>query len=406
MLVVGGGGGGGAGYGGNEGNGGGGAGGVGSGTLSLTATNYTINIGAGGNGGNNGIRSMNGVNTTVGGGSIFEIAYGGGGGAGSPTVSNSNYGPQSGGSGGGARGYYGDNNGASATRGLGLLTYNGYNGGKGTHFQAGGGGGGGSAAGGAGGGFYDGSVWHYTGGNGGNGYTWIDNNVYGGGGGGSGNNNAPQDNGYGGTGGGGRGSTGESNQAGSGSANTGGGGGAAMAILVGNSTAYANGGNGGSGIVAVAFRISTAVNATSTIPLTGYVFVLGPYNVSPWGTSTQDANAQWIWYEPNGTSGTSNYYCHYYKSFYSSTAYTGTGYGAFDNTGTVTINGNFVGNIGGGWGGNGNQFSFSVIVGTNNIDIYGANQGGPGGVICTFYDNNNNVVVHTDSSWTYSRSAT
>jgi hypothetical protein len=152
--------------------------------------------------------------------------------------------------------------------------------------------------------------------------------------------------------------------------------------------------------------VSGSLFVTSSFSTIPPVFVLGPYNISPWGTTTQDANAQWIWYEPNGTSGTSNYYCHFYKSFYSSTAYTGTGYGAFDNTGTVTINGNFVGNIGGGWGGNGNQFSFSVIVGTNNIDIYGANQGGPGGVICTFYDNNNNVVVHTDSSWAYIRSAT
>ena len=154
------------------------------------------------------------------------------------------------------------------------------------------------------------------------------------------------------------------------------------------------GGNGGSGIVIIAY-VET--------PLSGPVTTLTTGNYSTtWGTTTTDTSAQYIWYDPYGTNGTSNYYAHYYKSFVATSVYTGNFYGAFDNTGTLYFNGTSVGNFGGNWGGTGGNLKFTTVVGTNLIDIYGANQGGPGMLICTFFDNNNNVVARSDSSWTFS----
>ena len=171
-------------------------------------------------------------------------------------------------------------------------------------------------------------------------------------------------------------------------ANTGGGGGGAP----GSSDVV--GGNGGSGIVIIAY---------AETPLSGPVTTLTTGNVSTtWGTTTTDTSAQYIWYDTYGTNDTTSYYAHYYKSFIATSVYTGNFYGAFDNTGIVYFNGTNIGSFDAQWGSAGKNLKFTTIVGTNQIDIYGANQGGPGMMICTFFDNNNTVVARSDSSWTFS----
>jgi hypothetical protein len=223
-LVVaggGGGGGGGAGYG-----GGGGAGGYRTGSaLSVTATPYTITVGAGGVGG-----LGNSANSTSGSNSVFSTITSNGGGLGGGYNGSSYYTPATGGSGGGSGGGFtgaaGNTPSTSPSQGN-----SGGNGSGGSSPRAGGGGGGASASG-------TNGQWTPSAiaGNGGNGSTWSGNSVtYAGGGAGG-----VESGGTFGTGGsGGGGGTGVS-----GTANTGGGGGGA---------AGGDGRAGGSGIVVIRY---------------------------------------------------------------------------------------------------------------------------------------------------------
>ena len=251
VLIVGGGGAGysaGADY--NGGNGGGGGGGVGIGILNFsTFVPYNITIGNGGV--STSTVSTSGINSSIVGGSINEVAYGGGGG----DIHGYTTSGFSGGSGGGGST---NNNypGGSATKGSGTLTYYGNNGGAASGGIGGGGGGATSAA---------------STRNGGQGYLFTINGVvYGSGGGGGGFQNT------GGTGGtnagvGGNGSAGGiTSIGGNGVANTGGGGGGISRNAVySNSMAY-QGGYGGSGIVIIYFLTNlSAVSAYN--PLQGYL---------------------------------------------------------------------------------------------------------------------------------------
>jgi len=236
LVVAGGGGGGG------HGGAGGGAGGFRTGTLTglLTATNYTVTVGAGGTGGSN-------ANGTVGSNSVFSTITSAGGGYGGGNVPNANPGGN-GGSGGGGGG--GPPSGANIPGGSGntpnTSPSQGNNGGSlvNPQFTAGGGGGAGAV-----GGNGDGT----TGGAGGNGTASSitgSSVTYAGGGGGS-SQNAPTQ-GAGGTGGGGNGVN--VNPANPGTANTGGGGG-------GNHAGPpAPGGTGGSGIVILKYLSSVTIS--------------------------------------------------------------------------------------------------------------------------------------------------
>ena len=235
-LVVAGGGAGGTGQQGGQNSGGGGAGGFRTGTgLSLSATNYTVTVGAGG--ARNTIDYGKGGNGTN---SILSTisATGGGGGGGSPTGLNV---AQTGGSGGG-----GAINASGAAGNAGSYSpVEGYAGGNGTNPNAGGGGGssaaGTTASGSAGGGGAGGA---------GTANSYSGSSVtYAGGGGGASDSGSG---GAGGSGGGGAGAAGSSSSAVAGTPNLGGGGGGGSAGTTGT---YTYGGNGGSGIVIIRYAV-------------------------------------------------------------------------------------------------------------------------------------------------------
>jgi len=236
VLIVGGGGGGGRNDG-DEGGGGGGGGGIGMGTINFKKNNtYTITIGDGGIGSINHGVGNNGLNTSIVGNLINEIAYGGGGG-GWQTGNN-------GGSGGGGSGYAGNFSGGIAIKGSSssqnsLINYYGNSGGFG-YWQAGGGGGGGAYN----IGLTTGGQFIYNGANGGSGILCNINNKYYGGGGGGSRGKYGNSGGIGGIGGGGNG--GNRNNPTSGIENTGGGGGG---------SSYNKAGNGGSGVVILKYKI-------------------------------------------------------------------------------------------------------------------------------------------------------
>ncbi len=244
-LVVAGGGGGGGNYG-----GGGGAGGViYNNSYTVTAQAYTVTVGAGGTGGNQGV-----VQATNGGNSVFndQIAIGGGNGGGYGSANGGN-----GGSGGG--GGYSGGTGGTHTAGQGFD--GGADGGTAPKYPNGGGGGAGAAG-----------VTPANGSaNSGNGGDGISNSItgspviYAGGGGGGGNSDGAAA-GSGGAGGGGAGSTGAGNNGTDGTANTGGGGGGHWAT---GSTGNPHAGNGGSGIVIIAYPTGTLTATGGTITTSG-----------------------------------------------------------------------------------------------------------------------------------------
>ena len=259
VLIVGGGGAGGDGHG-HEGAGGGGAGGLGVGTLKLRAgVAYSITVGAGGSQAN----QFGGISSIIG-GQIREISFGGG--FGSSGCANSN--GQQGGSGSGASGCGNIQQGGQAQRGSGSLVYFGTAGGDGPHEANGGGGGGAGSVGASG----------SQGGNGGSGYTWIQGETYAAGGGGGGSSN--------GGGGGFKGSTGgkggSNSIGGNGGApnangfpaavNTGSGGGGAGSSYYGGN----RGGSGSNGVVMFAFLPPSS--STSSPPPDGDEFVEAPSN--------------------------------------------------------------------------------------------------------------------------------
>ena len=231
------------------GGGGGGGGGVGYGTINFVAgTTYTITVGVGGGPDyyNNG---FSGLDTTIVGTDVYELAYGGGGGSAAA-------GSKSGGSGGGTAG--GQDTGQSGgitTKGSSSTTithsmnYYGNAGGSVGSYSLGGSGGGGAGNPGD-------SVMGNVPGNGGAGIQWPINTQYygGGGGGGAGGDTIGLNGSTGGLGGGGAGGKTTTDPAGgtglgtgtNGTANTGGGGGGG-----GYKSNY--GGSGGSGVVIFAF---------------------------------------------------------------------------------------------------------------------------------------------------------
>ena len=238
VLLVGGGGGGGedkgsVAPGSGSGAGGGGGGGVGMGVITfISGTTYTITIG------NGGASFSNGDDSSIIGGLINEIAYGGGRGG----SSYSSSGGDPGGSGGGGCGMgYSQNGGTSRTGTGSFLIYYGNNGGTGT-YQKGGGSGGGAGGVGL-------SSSNENGANGGNGILWTSNNITYGGGGGGGSKISSGSGGSGGSGGGGSGgsdgiSTVKNGK--NGTINTGGGGGGSSRAT--NINDILIGGTGGSGI--------------------------------------------------------------------------------------------------------------------------------------------------------------
>jgi len=134
------------------------------------------------------------------------------------------------------------------------------------------------------------------------------------------------------------------------------------------------------------------------------VNVLGGYNMAPWGYSPPggDTTAQWIWNSAGAASSTPiGPWIHFYKLFTAPSTFTATLYVMDDNAGYIFLNGKLMStaDFGGGWGGTGSSCTFTVNQGTNLLDIYSYNLGGPGGVIAAMY-NGASLVLHTDSTWT------
>lgn len=251
-LVIGGGGSGGT-AGSVSGTGGGGAGGLLQGNMQLSASNYSVTVGAGGvapnTAGSSSVQGVNGSNSVFG----NLTAVGGGGGGRFGIAGNS------GGSGGGGGGRNNTAGGAGTTSNSIVQGFAGgtARGGNDTGRSGGGGGGGAGSVGG------NGAPTSSTAGNGGAGLTNSITGsavVYAGGGGGGAfdsNSGAGETAGTGGTGGGGAGST--SGNASNGTDGLGGGGGGA-----GDS---GRGGNGGSGVVIVRYQgasLGTNIGGTVT----------------------------------------------------------------------------------------------------------------------------------------------
>lgn len=287
VLIVAGGGGGGQNCG-WEGGGGGGGGGVGMGTITFEGgIDYTITVGEGGRPSRWGCDyGEQGQHSSIVGGAINEIAYGGG-------TAGHVWGTD-GGSGGGGSGYCANRwwgnpqRGASNSQaGRAAMTYYGNRGGFGWWIAGGGGGGGAGEV-----GYPDtsyGYYWNFHAHRGGNGITWpVNGGVYGGGGGGAGGGAWGWGSfAWGGAGGGARGAHGNGGlRAASGAPNTGGGGG-------GGNWHGANGsaGKGGSGIVILKCEtriFNTYETPTYTESSASSTFNIKPTNMVPTGTLIDD----------------------------------------------------------------------------------------------------------------------
>jgi len=292
-LVVAGGGAGGA-AGGNDGSGGGGAGGVLAGTFSLSASSYSVTVGAGGASSSSSASShnpanFNGGNSTISGASLTTItSIGGGSGSSESSITRT---ASNGGSGGGAGGH-------SGTRGTGTAGQ-GNNGGSAT--LPGDGGGGGAGAPGGNGNSANGGTPARAGGIGILNDITGTNTYYGGGGGASGDARNGSTGGAGGLGGGGNGAAATSGSAPTnGEPNTGGGGGgAAGTIPVGSVKAT---GAGGSGIIILRWITATAPIFTGPTFDTLTAGLVETFTVSGSATSPLTRNFRWQVSTDTGTS--------------------------------------------------------------------------------------------------------
>jgi hypothetical protein len=134
------------------------------------------------------------------------------------------------------------------------------------------------------------------------------------------------------------------------------------------------------------------------------VNVLGGYTMAPWGYSPPggDTTALWIWNSAGAATSTPvGPWIHFYKLFTAESTFTATLYVIDDNYGYVFLNGKLASptQLGAGWGGTGPYITFTVNQGTNLLDIYSYNAGGPGGLIAAMY-NGSSLILHTDSTWT------
>jgi hypothetical protein len=292
-LVVAGGGAGGA-AGGNDGSGGGGAGGVLAGTFSLSASTYSVTVGAGGasssaSASSHNPANFNGGNSIISGASLTTItSIGGGSGSSESSITRT---ASNGGSGGGAGGH-------SGTRGTGTAGQ-GNNGGSAT--LPGDGGGGGAGAPGGNGNSANGGTPARAGGIGVLNDITGTNTYYGGGGGASGDARNGSTGGAGGLGGGGNGANASTGSAPThGAANTGGGGGGAAGTNpVGSVKAT---GAGGSGIIIIRWITASAPIYTGPSFDTLTAGLTETFTVTGSATSPLTRNFRWQVSTDTGTS--------------------------------------------------------------------------------------------------------
>jgi hypothetical protein len=157
------------------------------------------------------------------------------------------------------------------------------------------------------------------------------------------------------------------------------------------------------------------------------VYFTGNYNSSPWNVTSSyiDPTAEWVWYTADASANapvnpTPVLILGTYNNTTTSYQYANI-YGICDNYCTLIINNSPVdisGNnmaISGGWGGNGDtEMQIQFNPGTNYIEVYVVNQGGPAGLLLSFVDQTDNSTVFCNTntsnpvngSWSYSLVAT
>lgn len=138
------------------------------------------------------------------------------------------------------------------------------------------------------------------------------------------------------------------------------------------------------------------------------VYVLGSYNMSPWGTNnTIHSNSYWIWAKSNANSSASaNIYYTFLYEFYSSTSYTGKIYACADDVlVSLYFNGKNISTKNSSWGSTTNYpSSVKIEIGYNLIAAYCYNYGtsdNPAGFLATLTDATGTVVATTGSRWKY-----
>jgi hypothetical protein len=133
------------------------------------------------------------------------------------------------------------------------------------------------------------------------------------------------------------------------------------------------------------------------------VAVMGSYGMAPWGTwwapgFPDDGSAKWIW---TFTSAQQNEPSWSFRRFFyrytntRNTSITATLTAAIDNTGSLHVNDNFIGNT----TGHVTRWQITLPPGESKIEINAANQGGPAGMIAICKEGNTTLFA-TDSSWT------
>jgi hypothetical protein len=157
------------------------------------------------------------------------------------------------------------------------------------------------------------------------------------------------------------------------------------------------------------------------------VYFAGNYSDSPWNLTSSyiDPTAQWVWYTADSSANapvnpTPVLILGVYNNSTTSYQYANI-YGCCDNSCNLVINnsnvdtsGNIMG-ISGGWGGNGDTgMQVQFTPGTNYIEAYVINQGGPAGLLLSFINQTNgDLLCNTNingqqnlGDWSYSLLAT
>ena len=134
---------------------------------------------------------------------------------------------------------------------------------------------------------------------------------------------------------------------------------------------------------------------------------LGLFGISPWSSSSGfvDSSAYWIWNISTAASDApSGIYFHFNRQITVSSSTPAVLHVISDNGGTAYLNSVSLGGIvDGGWATTAySRFSITLLPGTNLIDLYCSNAGGPAGVIASVIRvSDSAVLLHTDSSWVY-----
>ena len=136
---------------------------------------------------------------------------------------------------------------------------------------------------------------------------------------------------------------------------------------------------------------------------------LGPYGMSPWGTSSNfaDRSARWIWNTWGADSWANWYQPIRFVQTYTNSLPRGRPvviHLLIDNYGSISLNGQVLGIFDDGWANWGDtgypKLRGTLQPGQNLIDMLGVNSGGPAGLLLAVVDAASGAVLfHSDSTW-------